>query len=133
MGLIERDVTHSGTRQLLFVECMAPIQDEGMTHPFCDTLPVEIAVFTPLCNQNQRIAALGYFRGVLAELHGHVGMLAAKPFGSDGIVRFYTYAAIDQLLSDFNGSGFAEIVGVWLEGQAKQPDGPAFQNFELIQ
>ena len=115
------------------IQRIAPVQHQRHVHPAGHRFPIQFAIFLPLGDQHQRVHIVGHFFGRSAADDTQVGIIELEFIHRHRIVDLHLASALHQFAGDVDGRGFAQIVGIGLEGQAQQTDGAAFQDLQFTQ
>src|SRR5579859_813967 len=123
-GLVEEAFGHHFRR----VVQVATVDQERVLHRLADPIQVQPTEFTPRRDQNERVGTLGDGVRVRAQLdtrqQDRRGLVRGR------VVRFDLCALGPEQVNDFDCGRFAQIVGIGLEGQTQDADGPVLDGAE---
>ena len=102
------------------------VEDEGAFHDVADAVELEAAEFLPLGHDDQRIRVLRHGVGAV-EILNILWQQRAGILHGDGVVGREGRLVFREFVDHFDGFGIAHVVGIGLEGQAKDPKALSLQ------
>ena len=112
--------------QFLAVVDVTAIDDDVATHDFLDDIPAGHAELAPLGHQGEDIGTVGGIVHVLAIGDGIANATLALVHGN-GVEDSDGGTVLQQLVNHHQSRGFTHVVGLWLEGEAKDGNGLALK------